>query len=88
MQLHAKAASGELIQVLRAEYLAPVTAGQVPGTVSQLVAYYERLPNGQRRLVAVIFQYLQPDGKLGASGKPDPKWLRLSDGAIVAAKSR
>ena len=88
MQLHAKAASGELTQVLRAEYLTPATARQVPGTVSQLVAYYERLPNGQKQLVAVVFQYLQPDGKLGASGKPDPKWLRLPDGVVIAAKSR
>ncbi len=88
MQLHAKAASGELTQILRAEYLTPATAQQVPGTVSQLVAYYERLPDGQKRLLAVVFQYLQPDGKLGASGKPDPKWLRLPDGGIIAAQSR
>ena len=85
MQLQAKAASGELVQVLRAEYLTP--ARQVPGTVSQLVAYYERLPNGRRRALAVVFQYMQPDGRLGASGKPDPKWLRLPDGAIIAVKS-
>ena len=88
MQLQAKAASGELVEVLRAEYLTPATAGQVPGTVSQLVAYYERLPNGRRRPLAVVFQYLQPDGKLGTSGKPDPKWLRLPNGAIIAAQSR
>ncbi len=88
MQLDAKAARGELAQVLRAEYLTPARAQQVTGTVSQLVAYYARLPNGQKQLVAVVFQYMQPDGKLGASGKPDPKWLRLPDGAIVAAQSR
>ncbi len=88
MQLYAKAARGELDQVLRAEYLTPPAANQVPGTVSQLVADYERLHDDQKRPVAIVFQYLQPNGRLGASGRPDPKWLRLPDGTIIAAKSR
>ena len=30
-----------------------------------------------RQWVAEIFQYLRPDGTLGASGHPDPKRLRM-----------
>ena len=26
-------------------------------------------------VVAMVHQYLLPDGTLGASGNPDPKWL-------------
>ena len=40
-------------------------------TRSQLVSYHE--PGGKK--VAIVHQYLQPDGTLGASGKPDPKFL-------------
>jgi len=29
--------------------------------------------------VAVVFQYLRPDGSIGGSGRPDPKFL-LRDG--------
>lgn len=36
--------------------------------------YYDDL--GQ---VAVVHQIRSPDGSLGASGKPDPKYLRLDD---------
>lgn len=41
---------------------------------SQIVRYYDEL--GQ---VAVVHQIRSPDGSLGASGKPDPKYLRLDD---------
>lgn len=41
-------------------------------TRSQMVAYLE---HGQ--LVTWVHQYLQPNGTLGASGQPDPKWLRV-----------
>ena len=41
-------------------------------TCSQMVAYLE-----QGQLVTIVHQYLQPDGTLGGSGQPDPKWLRV-----------
>jgi hypothetical protein len=41
-----------------------------PGTLSQIVAY----DDGSQR-IALVHQYLRPDGTLGASGKPDPKEL-------------
>jgi hypothetical protein len=31
--------------------------------------------------VAIVHQYLNPDGTLGGSGTPDPKWLR--DGYMI-----
>jgi hypothetical protein len=49
----------------------------IPGepycTHSQLVLYKDY--NGA--LVAIVHQYMRPDGTLGASGKPDPKYLYL-----------
>lgn len=85
MRLHQKAATGELTAIVRDEYLAPRTAGQPAGTVSQMVIYYENLPGGSLRPVALVHQYLRPDGTIGGSGRPDPKWLRLPDHTIVAA---
>ena len=43
-------------------------------THSQIAAYFE-----ESELIAVVHQYLQPDGTLGASGQPDPKWLRVGE---------
>lgn len=48
-----------------------------------MVAY--ELPDGSR--VALVHQYLRPDGTVGASGQPDPKWL-LEDGVIYATELR
>jgi hypothetical protein len=42
-------------------------------TKSQIVAYINS--NGQQ--VALVHQYLKPDGTLGGSCKPDPKELLL-----------
>lgn len=40
-------------------------------THSQRVKYYDA--SGER--IAVVHQYMKPDGSLGGSGKPDPKFL-------------
>jgi hypothetical protein len=48
-----------------------------PCTLSQVVAY--RGPRG--RTIAVVHQYRLADGRLGASGKPDPKFL-VEDGVV------
>jgi len=42
-----------------------------------ILAYYD---SGGRR-VSIVHQYLRPDGKIGAGGKPDPKWV-LFNGVI------
>lgn len=48
------------------------------GTESQEVHYFDR----RVRRRAIVHQYLQPDGTIGASGKPDPKYLMDEDGTI------
>lgn len=53
-----------------------------PGTRSQVIRYFDLA--GQ--WVVEIHQYLRPDGSLGASGKPDPKRLRIA-GTIFIPKS-
>ncbi len=43
------------------------------GTHSQYVRYW----NEHRRWIVEVHRYLRPDGSLAASGRPDPKKLRL-----------
>ena len=52
------------------------------GTRSQTVRYYDS--NGQ--WVVVVHQYLRPDGTLGASGKQDPKRLRVGNRVVIVAR--
>jgi len=59
---------------------APAAARQPEGTRSQIVAYYDE--EGNR--LAIVHCYLRPDGTLGGSGRPDPKWL-LHKGKIYKA---
>lgn len=49
--------------------------GQPRCTRSQMMAYRDE----QTRLVALVHQYRLADGRLGGSGRPDPKQL-LKDG--------
>ena len=51
-----------------------------PGTLSQVLEYYDA--DGQ--MLVLVHQYLRPDGTIGASGKPDPKWMRLEDEILFA----
>ena len=53
-----------------------------PGTRSQVIRYSDQNGNW----FVEVHQYLRPDGRLGASGKPDPKRLKIS-GTIYIAKS-
>jgi len=67
-----QARRGELKQTLLDEsHPSPPRATLPDCTRSQIIAYYDRT---QVR-VAVVHQYLLPDGRLGASGRPDPKRL-------------
>jgi hypothetical protein len=52
-------------------------ANQPPGTKSQVLAYLD----AEAKQVAIVHRYLRPDGKLGGSGKPDPKKL-LHNGTL------
>src|SRR5437879_4173833 len=52
--------------------LAPPGANQVPGTRSQFIHYSDSSGS-----LAGCHRYLRPDGTVGGSGRPDPKWLRV-----------
>lgn len=64
------------------EHPAPTALGEVPGTVSHMLQYFE--PDGE--LVAKVHEYLRPDGTIGASGKRDPKWVKV--GGVVFRQAR
>lgn len=50
------------------------------GTKSEIILYRDRT----RDLFVIIHQYLKPDGTLGASGKPDPKRIKIEGKMYVA----
>ena len=49
MLLYQKAATGELVAIVRDEHLAPRAARQPAGTVTQMVIYYDDLQSGNLR---------------------------------------
>jgi hypothetical protein len=67
---------GELVAEVDEDRLARPERGQPIGTRSQIVLYRR-----DKVLVAIVHQYLLADGRIGASGLPDPKWLR--DGNLI-----
>jgi hypothetical protein len=69
---------GALTPLVRRDGLANPSLGLPPGTRTQIVWYMR----GQVR-IAVVHQFLLPNGTIGASGLPDPKWLR--DGTRILA---
>ena len=65
---------GELTQhLIRDREPKPPPHGMPEGTRSQIIAYRQA---GTQ--VAIVHQYLRPDGTLGASGLPDPKRLLVN----------
>lgn len=67
-----RAESGALRRVVRADRPARAGAHQPPGTRSILEQWFD----GDVR-VAEVHYYRLPDGRLGASGKYDPKGVRV-----------
>ena len=66
--------TGKLIsRVNRSGHPSPEKSGQPPCTRSQIVRLYDT--TGTR--IAVLHQYLRPDGTIGASGEPEPKAVLL-----------
>lgn len=65
----------ELIALVESEHAARSGAGEPPGTLSQMVWYFD----SQMNRVALVHRYLRPDGTIGGSGRPDPKRLILDD---------
>lgn len=71
-QYYHRVLSGQLTTYIKADVvLKAPPEGEPPGTRSQIVIYYDKASH----FVALVHQYLRPDGELGASGKPDPKKL-------------
>jgi len=76
-----RVAAGEFIaRVLKDRHPSSPKAAVPYCTRSQSIAYLDR--NGDE--VALVHQYLQSDGTLGAGGLPDPKRL-LQDGILYIA---
>jgi len=74
--------SGELTEkIIREGHPSPARSGQPPCTRSQIVAY---LDTGGRK-VALVHQYVLKSGRLGGSGKPDPKQL-LHNGVLYVVR--
>jgi len=80
-----RAARGELTTRvrLRSERPTPAGLGEPPGTVSHILRYFDK----DGRVVAIVHEYVLPDGSLGASGQRDPKWVRIGDKAYRLASS-
>jgi hypothetical protein len=72
--------NGELHADIFRNSLAKPSAGQPPGTRSQMVRYRDRADG---TTVVIVHRYLLPDGTLGGSGLPDPKWLLDGDSMLV-----
>jgi hypothetical protein len=66
-----RARAGEFRVVIVADTRASRRSGQPHGTRSQEIHYCDKYG----RTVAILHQYRRPDGTLGGSGRPDPKFL-------------
>ena len=64
---------GELKTVLEDDRPVRAELGLPEGTRSQMVWYLG--PDGRK--LAIVHQYLLPDGTIGGSGRPDPKRMIL-----------
>jgi hypothetical protein len=73
---------GELIpRFLRNAYLNhPEQVGEAWCTRGQMIRYLD----DQGTLVVEVFQYMRSDGSLGASGRPDPKRMRIRNEIWIA----
>lgn len=68
--------SGELTTYKKwHSHLDPPPEGEPFCTESQILYYYTQ----NNAPIAVVHQYLRPDGTLGGSGLPDPKKIVLKD---------
>ncbi|WP_423918777.1 hypothetical protein [Candidatus Poriferisodalis sp.] len=77
-----RAERGELQELVLSSAQAGPASRQPPGTVSELVGYCEA---GLR--VAVAHRFVTPDGEVAASGRPDPKEVRM-DGELLVLDRR
>ncbi|MCM8748804.1 hypothetical protein NET02_06565 [Thermomicrobiaceae bacterium CFH 74404] len=67
--------NGELrAEVIRESHVTSLTHTE-HCSMSQTLRYYGH--DGTK--IAIVHQYRRRDGTIGASGHPDPKWLRVGD---------
>jgi hypothetical protein len=74
-----RASIGEFTCCLRDEARA-TSADEPAGTRSLTIGYLDR--DGRRAFM--VHLYLRPNGTIGGSGRPDPKWL-VEDGVVYRA---
>ena len=80
-QYYDKATSGVVkTTIFKSKHRSPATEPYC--THSQLLVYWE-----SGNPVALVHQYLRPDGKIGASGKPDPKRVVIGNRVIALRAS-
>ncbi len=60
----------------------PPPAGEPICTWSQIVYYYTQ----EGEPVAIVHQFLRPDGTIGASGLPDPKRIFI-EGRVISTRT-
>lgn len=83
-QLWERVKSGEFYQtVFKERHPRPAPKREPFCTWSQMLVYWTQ--NGQP--LALVHQYLRPDGTIGGSGKPDPKRILVSD-RLLAVRAR
>jgi hypothetical protein len=81
--LYEQAEAGDIVtDVKRASHPDTPPTGEPVCTYSQIVFYFSI--DGEA--LAIVHQYLRPDGAIGASGRPDPKRLFLKD-QILSVRS-
>ena len=80
-KLFEQAQTGQLVMYVKrnSHPTNPPPPGEPLCTWSQIIYYYTHDGNP----VAIVHQYLRPDGTLGASGLPDPKRIFI-EGRIVS----
>ena len=79
-----KSVTGEITTTLTYDSHAEPPLATEPGcTRSQICEYWL-----DGTIVALVHQYLRPDGSIGASGRPDPKVLVLDDGTTVRTRAK
>jgi hypothetical protein len=76
----------EVLETVKSEGTPNPKHGEPAGSLSQIVAYSPVEGGKIGRPIALAHRYLRPDGTLGASGLPDPKWI-FDDGKIYKAKT-
>ena len=75
-------ADGSVTAAIKRTNLTSLEHHQERGTVTQIVRYFR---DGVK--VAVVRQFLRPDGTLGASGLPTPQYL-LHEGVVYRPSHR